>query len=510
MSLLQMSVTGGVMILAITVLRALAMNHVPKKTFLALWGAALLRLVLPVSLSSTLSIYSLLGQKTALNVVDVPAAATPALLPGQAVAALPQIDAAPVQTISVWSIVWIAGVVLCAAFFAAVYWKCCREFRMSFPVDNDASRQWLQTHPLRRGICIRQSDQISSPLTFGVLHPVILMPKKTDWNDETALQYVLEHEFVHIRRFDAVSKLFLIAAACVHWFNPLVWVMYVLANRDMELSCDESVVRRFGSDARASYANILISMEETRSGFAPLCNHFSRNAIEERITAIMKTKKITVMSLLLAALLVAGTVTVFATSAKTEEPSVPVKGTGAVVEQNSAAGSGGSVAVETGEPLEPSAEYAAAGIRRQETMWYYQKQPIAMIYDDNGSIYMDEEAADGKTYYSFDGGKTFEPMTDAEFEARFPTPDVERWTYDEYKAWLDNEKVQLQSLLGEEAWTSSDGSFIWTQEKIDETIALYEGILEDMKNGVMYSKNVDGQDDVLLSYNPADISTSAD
>lgn len=86
MSLLQMSVTGGVMILAITVLRALAMNHVPKKTFLALWGAALLRLVLPVSLSSTLSIYSLLGQKTALNVVDVPAAATPALLPGQAAA----------------------------------------------------------------------------------------------------------------------------------------------------------------------------------------------------------------------------------------------------------------------------------------------------------------------------------------------------------------------------------------------------------------------------------------
>lgn len=134
--------------------------------------------MLPVSLSSTLSIYSLLGQKTALNVVDVPAAATPALLPGQAVAALPQIDAAPVQTISVWSIVWIAGVVLCAAFFAAVYWKCCREFRMSFPVDNDASRQWLQTHPLRRGICIRQSDQISSPLTFGVLHPVILMPKR--------------------------------------------------------------------------------------------------------------------------------------------------------------------------------------------------------------------------------------------------------------------------------------------------------------------------------------------
>ena len=563
MSLLQMSAAGGVMILVITVLRALAMNRVPKKTFLALWAAALLRLLLPVSLPSALSIYSLLGKTASPAVTELPAPAVPGLQSGQTAAVLPQTGAVPVQTISVWSIVWLAGLVLCVGFFAVGYWSCCREFRMSFPVDNDTSRRWLRAHPLRRKLSIRQSGRVSSPLTFGVLHPVILMPKKTDWSDETALQYVLEHEFVHIRRFDAVSKLLLTAAACTHWFNPLVWVMYVLANRDMELSCDETVVRRFGSGTRVAYANVLICMEEARSGFAPLGSHFSRNAIEERITAIMKTKKITVLSLVLAALLVAGTVTVFATSAKTEEVSAPVKRAGAVVEQNSAAGSGGSVAFETGEPLEPSAEYTAAGIRRQKSLWYYQEQPIAMIYDDNGSIYMNEEArdgiylhitrdssgsisdvavvtkqqcreladrhmnaietedtentlmsyvdsSDGKTYYSFDGGKTFEPLTDAEFEARFPTTNVEWWTYDEYKAWLENEKVQLQGLLGEEAWTSSDGSFIWTQEKIDETIALYESILEDIQNGVMYSKAVDGQDDVMVSYNPADISTSAD
>lgn len=134
--------------------------------------------------------------------------------------------------------------------------------------------------------------------------------------------------------------------------------------------------------------------------------------------------------------------------------------TGAVVEQNSAAGSGGSVAVETGEPLEPSAEYVAAGIRRQKNLWYYQEQPIAMIFDDNGGIYMDEEAKDG---------------------------------------------IYLHVIRD-----SSDGSFIWTQEKIDETIALYESILEDIQNGIQYSKTVDGQDDVMLSFNPADISASAD
>ena len=326
------------------------------------------------------------------------------------------------------------------------------------------------------------AGRISSPLTFGVLRPVILVPKKTDWTDETALRYVLEHEFVHIQRFDVLSKLLLIAAVCVHRFNPLVWVMYVLANRDLELSCDETVLRRFGGDVRAAYARVLIRMEAARSG----------------------------------------------------------------------------TAVETGTPPQPDTDYNAAGISSKGRLWYYAGQPVAMIYDDNDSIYMDEEAAggcylhvrrdsagaisgvdvltkeqfreladrrmnaasdttyeestlmsyvdpaDGRTYYSFDGGKTFEPLTDAEFEARFPTPDVVWWTYDEYKAWLDNEKVELQSLLGQ-----TGGDYTWTQQKIDETIALYESILKDIQNGVLYSKTVDGSDDVMLSMNPADIAQTA-
>ena len=326
------------------------------------------------------------------------------------------------------------------------------------------------------------AGRISSPLTFGVLRPVILVPKKTDWTDETALRYVLEHEFVHIQRFDVLSKLLLIAAVCVHWFNPLVWVMYVLANRDLELSCDETVLRRFGGDIRAAYARVLIRMEAARGG----------------------------------------------------------------------------TAVETGTPPQPDTDYTAAGISSKGRLWYYAGQPVAMIYDGDGGIYMDEEAAggcylhvrrdsagvisgvdvltkeqfreladqrmnaasdttyeestlmsyvdpaDGRTYYSFDGGKTFEPLTDAEFEARFPTPDVVWWTYDEYKAWLDNEKVELQSLLGQ-----TSGDYTWTQQKIDETIALYESILKDIQNGVLYSKTVDGSDDVMLSMNPADIAQTA-
>ena len=561
MKLLQMSLAGGVMILVITVIRALAIERLPKKTFLALWAAALARLLAPVSLPSALSIYSLLARRapaaaewTAVPALpDLPVAAETA-----AAAAAQQTASAPAAQPPVWTIVWAVGAAVCAVVFAVAYGRCCREFRASFPVENDVIRRWLQSHPLRRTIAIRQSGRISSPLTFGVLRPVILVPKKTDWTDETALRYVLEHEFVHIQRFDVLSKLLLIAAVCVHWFNPLVWVMYVLANRDLELSCDETVLRRFGGDVRAAYARVLIRMEAARGGFAPLCNHFGKNAIEERITAIMKTKRITIVSLGLAALLVAGTVTVFATSAKRGTSGTPVKASGAFAEENAAFAGSGGTAVESGVPLQPDTDYTAAGISSEGRLWYYAGQPVAMIYDDNDSIYMDEEAAgggylhvrrdsagvisgvdvltkeqfreladqrmnaasdttheestlmsyvdpaDGRTYYSFDGGKTFEPLTDAEFEARFPTPDVVWWTYDEYKAWLDNEKVELQSLLGQ-----TGGDYTWTQQKIDETIALYESILKDIQNGVLYSKTVDGSDDVMLSMNPADIAQTA-
>ena len=561
MKLLQMSLAGGVMILVITVIRALAIERLPKKTFLALWAAALARLLAPVSLPSALSIYSLLARRapaaaewTAVPALpDLPVAAETA-----AAAAAQQTASAPAAQPPVWTIVWAVGAAVCAVVFAVAYGRCCREFRASFPVESEVTRRWLQSHPLRRTIAIRQSGRISSPLTFGVLRPVILMPKKTDWTDETALRYVLEHEFVHIQRFDVLSKLLLIAAVCVHWFNPLVWVMYVLANRDLELSCDETVLRRFGGDVRAAYARVLIRMEAARGGFAPLCNHFGKNAIEERITAIMKTKRITIVSLGLAALLVAGTVTVFATSAQGGTSGTPAKTAGAFAEENAAFAGSGGTAVESGVPLQPDTDYTAAGISSEGRLWYYAGQPVAMIYDDDGGIYMDEEAAgggylhvrrdsagvisgvdvltkeqfreledrsmnaasdttyeestlmsyvdpaDGRTYYSFDGGKTFEPLTDAEFEARFPTPDVVWWTYDEYKAWLDNEKVELQSLLGQ-----TSGDYTWTQQKIDETIALYESILKDIQNGVLYSKTVDGSNDVMLSMNPADIAQTA-
>ena len=109
-----------------------------------------------------------------------------------------------------------------------------------------------------------------------------------DWKNEKQLQYVLSHEYVHIYRYDAVTKLIVTLALCIHWFNPFVWVMYILFNRDIELACDESVIRQFGEKSKSAYSLMLINMEATKSGLLPFCNNFSKNAIEERITAVMK------------------------------------------------------------------------------------------------------------------------------------------------------------------------------------------------------------------------------
>ncbi len=169
MSLLQMSFSGAVMIMAVVVIRALALHKLPKKTFLVLWGVVLVRLLVPYCVPSALSVYSLVGRmtSTANEAKVIPAA--------PAWPAFPLDDAAPettafapgpsVPAVDPWAVVWLIGVLGCGIFFAVAYFKCRREFRSSLPVGNDHAKRWLQTHRLRRPVTIRQTDRISAPLT---------------------------------------------------------------------------------------------------------------------------------------------------------------------------------------------------------------------------------------------------------------------------------------------------------------------------------------------------------
>ena len=235
--------------------------------------------------------------------------------------------------------IWAAGSLVCAGCFALSYARSRRRFADALPVEDGALLAMLHevTLGLRRPVRLRSSDRIDTPLTYGVLRSTVLVPKGMACSTDSlegsgsllfagvpgnadpltgrdCARFVLEHEAAHIRRFDLVKKVVLAAALCLHWANPLVWAMWLLANRDIELACDEAVVRRLGLTARSSYARTLIGMEETRGALAPLYSAFNTGALEERIVAIMKVKKLSAAAVLASSLLIVGVPAALATT----------------------------------------------------------------------------------------------------------------------------------------------------------------------------------------------------
>lgn len=388
MRLLEMSFSGAVFILAVVMIRTITINYLPKKTFLVLWEMVLLRLIVPFTIPSVFSVYSLMNRSISVPLFSRAKTDGIGSVLSQKYFFIEQgVEQLPANSpsVSVWFVVWCVGLIFFAAVFGISYLRCLMEFRTALPIDNAYVEQWLKARSLKRQVVIRQSDRISAPLTYGILRPVILMPKKTDWENVNQLQYIFAHEYVHIYRFDTFTKLIAALALCVHWFNPLVWVMYLLFNRDMELACDESVIRQFGEQSKSAYSRMLIRMEAQKSGLLPFCSFFSKNAVEERITAIMNTKRISFVSFLCACLIIVVTVPLFATSAMAStdgeaEPLASVKDVAA--DKNSAM----SITYESADILdyEDGCPYIHDVLTNDTDKLIVETQYCMLAYDENG------------------------------------------------------------------------------------------------------------------------------
>ena len=328
MNLLELTLQGSVLIGAILLLRLLGRYRLPGWTFRILWGVALARLLIPVALPFPWNVYAGLEHLTDFG-RTVPSVQTPAEIPALSQGGvIPDVPALPVEPDQIpvpetapaaveipWlTILYLAGAAALALLFLVSYRRGVQMFRTAIPLTHPAVNQWRGQIPALRGVPIRRCDHIRSPLTYGLIRPVVLLPKGLDCGDTQELGYVLLHEGAHIRHRDAWWKLLLAAALCVHWFNPLVWCMYVRANRDLERCCDESVVRTCGLEARSEYALTLLKWEERRSGLLPLYSPFSNKIMKERVISIMKLKKQSAAAIALAVVLVTGTTAAFATS----------------------------------------------------------------------------------------------------------------------------------------------------------------------------------------------------
>ena len=295
----NMSLTASVVILAVLAVRLL-LRRAPKVFAYALWAVVLFRLLCPVSVTSAVSLMGALGapaqertqrtsaveyvpadimiRGTAPAVTQLPQPPLPAET-GGAVSDAPA-DTAPAavpamsfnEPVFILTLIWLAGMVLLLAYSLVSLLR--------------LRRRLVGTVRLRDNIYL--ADHIPSPFVMGLFRPKIYLPSTLT---ETERGYILRHEQYHLRRRDHVVKLLSFLALCVHWFNPLVWAAFILAGKDMEMSCDEAVVRELGEDIRADYSASLLSLATGRRIVAGMPLAFGEGDTGGRIRNLLNWKR---------------------------------------------------------------------------------------------------------------------------------------------------------------------------------------------------------------------------
>lgn len=246
-----------------------------------LWLLLCLRLLIPLELPLSRPPVTVVLPDL-VSALSVPNSA--GLLPGHGLTAVPpEQAAAPFSLPEVLSLCWLLGTAAALCFHIGGY-RLARRRLLSHAVP-DSHAQTLAgtlggTAPVLRGA-------VSTPITLGLLRPVILLPQSGDGDD---LEMVLRHELCHIRRRDVWYKGLFLLCACVHWFNPLVWTLARAAGETVELCCDEDVVRGQDMDFRRRYGESLLHAAADHSGVV-LSTCFGSSELKERLMNLFSVKK---------------------------------------------------------------------------------------------------------------------------------------------------------------------------------------------------------------------------
>lgn len=288
-ALLAAGVTGAILIAVIGLLRLLFARQVSRRVFLVLWLLAVVRLLLPISLPSPTSIYNLplFSQEETEAQLPAPLQTAPVTVvePVQQIpvgeqvpVVLPPVEETPALSLTqLLTIIWAA---VGTGLFLALELRHLlnrRRYRFSLPLPEGIS--------VPEGLRVRMLDGLSAPLTYGIFRPTVLIPVHCTQQPEQ-LQHILLHEQAHIRNWDLPRKHLFLLTACIHWFNPMVWLMVVLAFEDMEVRCDAVAVHKLGTQQKKAYARTLVSAATARQNDLLLSN-FSQSTTSRRLKALI-------------------------------------------------------------------------------------------------------------------------------------------------------------------------------------------------------------------------------
>ena len=317
LTVLSMSGTASMVILVVLLAR-LALRKAPKAFSYVLWAVVLFRLLCPFSIESAFSLtpsvqvksgerndadlvtVDVTRREVTITVGDAPvsrpespdsytpaAPATPKL--AQPVAPAAAAPAAP-EPWFIAGVVWLAGAGILMGYSLLSLLKLRRKLVGSVPLAGEKN--------------VRLADHIPSPFVFGLVRPQIYLPSGLSGRER---DYVLLHERTHIARFDHATRALAWLALAIHWFNPLVWLSFYLAGKDMEMSCDEAVLRKMGREIRVDYSTSLLRLSAGGKLLAgPLA--FGGGSLQSRIKNVLSYKKpaLWVMGLALIAVVCAG------------------------------------------------------------------------------------------------------------------------------------------------------------------------------------------------------------
>lgn len=304
MQVLDMSKTASIAILVV-ILARLLLKKAPKVFSYALWAVVLFRLLCPVTFEAPVSIVPEMSSvsqgytlsEESISVFGAGEAAYQAVgdalnggLGIQHIRTTEKTETGMTKYVttdwwSVWILfgqyVWVAGIAAMLTYSAVSYLRIRKKLSVIVP--------------LRENIFI--ADDIKSPFVVGLFHPKIYLPCNLGEKEQ---EYIILHEQHHIKRLDHIMKALAFLALAIHWFNPLVWVAFILASKDMEMSCDEAVIRKVGGDVRADYSASLLTLATGRRIIAGTPLAFGEGDTKGRINNLSKWKKPAIWVVLLA------------------------------------------------------------------------------------------------------------------------------------------------------------------------------------------------------------------
>lgn len=314
--LFEINLSASILVILLIIIRTVFKNRLPKRFFASIWAVVILRLIVPFSVPVQIPSVS---PDYSIPLID--------RLNGTALAAgefdsngdfyyfydFSHAEAAKVQDFNGLLIaVSLIVTVIIILGFTAIHFSARKRYADALPCDNEKMREFIKGYNLRREIDLRYSDKISAPLTYGILKPVIVLPKTCAKDDFEHIECIIAHEMAHIRFFDVLYKWVIMAVTALYWYNPFVWLMFLLSERDIEVACDIEAIEKCGCSGEL-YSGLLIGLEEKRCTDI-YARAFSAGAIKKRIKAILKRKKSGIVGAVIAITLSVCSFTVFASA----------------------------------------------------------------------------------------------------------------------------------------------------------------------------------------------------